>query len=194
MSENELATKKNLTDLKEELLGRMQRLATKEDLDQKIATLATKEELDNKVATLVTKKEFDQKVATLVAKKEFDQKIATLVTKEEFDQKIATLATKEALEVVANQGAINTRDISEMKGDIKVLKWEMGQMREDIKSLETKFDKKFDVLITAVDGIAKELMDMRTEKVATEHVLNRHETKLENHDKRIRKLELKKAS
>jgi len=181
MSENELATKKDLTDLKEELLGRMQLLATKEELDQKIATLVTKEE-------------FDQKIATLATKEELDQKIATLATKEELDQKIATLATKEALEVVARQGAINTRDISEMKGDIKVLKWEMGQMREEIKSLETKFDKKFDVLITAVDGIAKELMDMRTEKVATEHVLNRHETKLENHDKRIRKLELKKAS
>ena len=217
MPENELATKKDLNDVKQELLHRLvskeefdqkiSTLATKEELDQKISTLATKEELDQKISTLATKDELDQKISTLATKDELDQKISTLATKEELDQKISTLATKEeldqkiaplatrkALEVVANQVATNTQDISEMKGDMKVLKWEMGQMREDIKSLETKFDRKFDILITAVDGIAKELSDMRTEKVATEHVLNRHETQIENHEKRIHKLELKKAS
>ncbi len=61
---NNAATKKDLSDLKEELL---QRLVSKDEFDQKTSTLATKEELDQKIAKLATRKALEV-VANQVAK------------------------------------------------------------------------------------------------------------------------------
>ncbi len=104
MSENELATKKDLTDLKEELLERMQLLATKEELDQKIATLSA----------------------------------------------------NEALEVVANQVARNTVAIIELTREV----------RNGFQDLRQEISNKFETVMKALNGIAKELADMRAERLS----------------------------
>jgi adenosyl cobinamide kinase/adenosyl cobinamide phosphate guanylyltransferase len=114
MSENELATKKDFNDQKEELLQR------------------------------------------LVNKDEFDQRIATLATKEELDQEIATLSTKDALEVVANEVARNTVAIIELTREV----------RYGFQNLRQEISNKFETVMKALNGIAKELADMRAERLS----------------------------
>jgi Fe-S cluster assembly scaffold protein SufB len=122
-SSNNAATKKDLSDLKEDLL---QRLVSKEEFDQKITTLATKEELK--------------------------QEVAKLATKEELKQEVAKLATRKALEVVANQVAKNTDDIVVIKYDIKELKLEMGQMREEMNEKFNMMMNAFDKIMKGLDA------------------------------------------
>ncbi len=55
------------------------------------------------------------------------------------------------------------------------------------------FDNKFDIVLNAIDGVAKELSDMRTEKAAVDHSLTRHEERLDDHEVRIERLEMKRA-
>lgn len=140
---------------------------------------------------LVSKEEFEQKIGDLATKEELEQVreelLEKLATKEELKQEVAKLATREALEVVANQVARNTLDIIEIKNDVKEMRWEMSDMRHE-------FDHKFNVVLTGMDNVVKELQDMRTEQAAVNHALFRHDDRLEEHDGRIRKLELKRAS
>ncbi len=110
-------------------------------------------ELEQKLLEqLVNKEEFQQ----AVTKEEFQREVSKFATKEELiqvrEELLERLAAKAGLEVVANQVARNTLDIIDMKKNIKGIKREMGQMREDIGSINSKFD----ILITAVDGIGKE--------------------------------------
>jgi len=119
---NNFATKKDLSDLKDELL---QRLVSKDEFDQKIATLATKQELK--------------------------QEVAKLATKEDLKQEFAKLATREALEAVANQVAKNTDDIVVIKYDIKGMKWDMGQMREEMNDKFNMVMNAFDKIMKGFD-------------------------------------------
>jgi len=50
---------------------------------------------------------------------------------------------------------------------------------------------KFDVVLTAIDGLSGQINDVKTEKAAGEHTFKRHENKLNNHETRIEKLERK---
>jgi len=140
LSREDLATKKDLEDLKKELL-------------------------DN-----------------LASKKELKQELSQYITKEEFARELAKLATKENVEVVARQVLKNTNDIAALKTEMR-----MGFNRVDdrLDSLETKFD----IMMSAIDGIAKEFQNGRTEQAAIDHALSRHDNQIDDHEMRIKKLE-----
>ncbi|MCU0642971.1 MAG: DUF1664 domain-containing protein [bacterium] len=121
-------------------------------------------------------------IGKLSSKEELDQKIAKLATKEELKQEVAKLATREALEVVANQVMKNTNDIENIKTELQAI-------NHKIDRLEEKFDYKFNMVLDAVDNVLKEVTNNRTEKVGYGHTMNRHEGRIENHEKRIKKLE-----
>jgi len=104
--------------------------------------------------------------------------------KQDFRKELSKYATKEALDVVARQVLNNSNDIAELKVEMK-----NGFQRVD-KRLDS-LDTKFDVMMTAIDGIAKGLQNGKTEKTAVDHALIRHEKKIDNHETRIINLENK---
>jgi len=154
-SKNQYATKKDLESTRHEVLDKIE---------------ATKQELINK---LVSKEELKEIVATLATKEELRREVAKLATKEELEK------VKQNLEIVANQVAINTLDIKEIKVELVHLKGDMGA--------------KFEMVLEAIDGVMAELKDQKVERAATDHSLRRHETKLDNHETRIHALENKSA-
>jgi len=76
--------------------------------------------------------------------------------------------------------------------DIQRLTLEVVDMRQEMALLETKTgaDRKFDLLMQAIDGLAAKIDAMHTEQFALNHGLNRHETVLVDHEKRIKTLEV----
>jgi len=121
--------------------------------------------------------------ASFVSKTEFKRKIATLVTKAEFKREIAKLATKEELEIVrkklddvASQVALNTTDIRELK--------------QNLARVESTMNAKLDVVLQAIDGLAGKIDRPQTEQAAVLHSLSRHDRQLDDHERRIEKLEV----
>lgn len=128
----------------------------------------------------VSKSEFKREVAKLATKEELQREVAKLVTKEEFKREIAKLATKEELEIVrrrldevASQGALHVIDIQELK--------------QNIVSMNTKLD----VVLQAIDGLAGKVESYKTEQAAVLHSLSRHDRRLDDHERRIEKLEVR---
>lgn len=156
-SKNDVATKNDLANLKNELLE-----------------------------ILVSKQDYKEQSALLVTKEEFRQEVAKLVTKGEFRQELAKVSTKESVEVVARQVLKNTNDIASLKTEMR-----MGFNRVDdrLDSLESKFD----IMMSAIDGIAKQFQNGQTEKAAIDHALTRHDDRLDRHEVRITHLERKIA-
>ena len=66
------------------------------------------------------------------------------------------------------------------------------RMEYQMSLFETKedADRKFDILLTAIDGLTKKVTDFQTEIRSSERTFQRHEEKLENHEKRIDSLEM----
>jgi hypothetical protein len=64
-------------------------------------------------------------------------------------------------------------------------------IQERMKQLETKedADRKFKLIMNAIDGLAKKIDDYKVEKVAHDYSLRQHDKQLENHEKRITALE-----
>ncbi len=131
----------------------------------------TKQELES------TKNELLDK---LVSKKDFQSNVDKLVTKEEFRSEIKRLDG--SIEILANQVARNT-------DGIKYLRTEVAELRSEMNGRFSNMDNKFDIVLTAIDGLASQIRDMRTEKAAGEHTFRRHETRLDDHETRISKLE-----
>ncbi len=125
-------------------------------------------------------------VEILVSKQDYKEQLALLVTKEEFRQEFAKVSTKESVEVVARQVLKNTNDIASLKTEMR-----MGFNRVDdrLDSLESKFD----IMMSAIDGIAKQFQNGQTEKAAIDHALTRHDDRLDRHEARITHLERKIA-
>ncbi len=142
-----------------------------------------KDDMVNKKDLEAAKKELLDK---LTSKNEFQQEVAKLATKEELKQEVAKLSTRESLEIVATEVVKHSAEIAEIKIELKHINLRIEQMRGH-------FDNKFDIVLNAIDGVAKELSDMRTEKAAVDHSLTRHEERLDDHEVRIERLEMKRA-
>ena len=92
-----------------------------------------------------------------------------LVDKEKHKKDVATLATKD------------------------MLRWESYEIRKDVSDLKEEMNQKFNKLLSAIDGIAKQFTNGQIEKTASEATFQRHERWLEDHDNRIEHLERKTA-
>jgi len=68
-------------------------------------------------------------------------------------------------------------------------------LKEDLKDLATKaeMNKKFDQVLTAVDGLAKSVKDFQAEMASNQGAHDRMSDKMNNHEVRIKKLEFKNA-
>ncbi len=60
-----------------------------------------------------------------------------------------------------------------------------------LDAVDERMDKKLDPVITKLDGILKGIDDLKQENVTGAAQLRRHDDRLEDHDKRIRALELR---
>ena len=106
------------------------------------------------------------------------------------------LATREAVDVLANQVLKNTDDIDDIKTELQTINLRIDRMQDRIEKMDDKIDRldekldyKFNLVLNAVDNVLKEVTNNRTEKAAYGHTMNRHEGRIENHEKRIKKLE-----
>ncbi|MFZ5517468.1 MAG: hypothetical protein ACOY90_12555 [Candidatus Zhuqueibacterota bacterium] len=113
--------------------------------------------------------------------------------KQDFRNELSKYATKEALEVVARQVLKNSNDIAELKVEMKNGFQRVDQRLDNVEIRLDSLDNKFDIMMTAIDGIAKGLQNGKTEKSAVDHALTRHEKTIDNHETRILNLETKTA-
>jgi chromosome segregation ATPase len=111
-------------------------------------------------------------------------KIAT--TKSEL---LGTLATKEEL-MATNKQLAKTNDRLDR---IAIIVVQNNEDIKDIKKILSSNLPKLDMLLEAVTDLAGEIKDNRLEKVATDATLTQQANQLQNHEKRILKLEQKVA-
>lgn len=71
----------------------------------------------------------------------------------------------------------------------RVLREEILRVEEKVEKVDEKLDKKFDIAMTHIDGIAKGLDDMREENTAGADLIREVEVKVDDHEKRITSLE-----
>ena len=88
----------------------------------------------------------------LVSKKDLQNEINKLVTKKEFQSEIRRVDG--SLEMLANEVGENTLEIQKLCGEM---------------------NDKFNMVLTAIDGLSGQMGDSRTEKAAGEHKFRRHE-------------------
>ncbi|MCU0644012.1 MAG: hypothetical protein MUC94_07090 [bacterium] len=135
--------------------------------------VATKTDLDvlkhELLDKLVDKDQHQKDMAKLATKEELNQAVAKLATKEQLNQAVAKLATKEEL------------------------KWEINELRREIKQIDERHNQRYEKIIVTLDGIAGLLQNGRVEKAATEASFQRHERTLDDHEHRIEQLELQHA-
>jgi len=158
---------------------------------------ATKKELeqvkDELLAKLVSKDEFNQTVAKLATKEELKQEVAKLATKEELKREVAKLATKKDLKKLQKTVDQHSVDIAELKTDMKVVKWELSELRDEVRVNKKEHDQRFDRVMQSLDGISGQLIDIKTEMAAMNYTFRQHEERLDDHEVRITNLEEKSA-
>ena len=117
-----------------------------------------------------------------------------LASKKELKQEVSKLAIKGELKNLEKRFEALTKKVEKNSADIVELRIEIVHMREDMKKLKIKedADKKFYTLLHAIEGLAAKIDAYQAQKAATDHALQRHDNKLENHEKRIGKLEINK--
>jgi hypothetical protein len=149
---------------------------------------AVKQELLEKLAT----KEEISKLAT-------KEEISKLATKEEMNKH----ATKDELRLVEirlekleKSVDLLAAQVTRNSDDIQRLTVEVVDMRQEMALLETKADadRKFNLIMQAINGLAAKIDAMHTEKAAFDHGLNRHETILSDHEKRTSTLEVQEQT
>lgn len=102
---------------------------------------------------------------------------------------------KKDLESLRNELLDKLVDKETHKKDIEplatkdMLRWESYEIRKEVSDLRDEVKEKFDIVLSAIDGIAKQFTDYQIEKAASEGTFQRHERWLENHDERIEQLE-----
>ena len=108
-----------------------------------------------------------------------------LTTKEEF-KKVATKEELKKLELTTK------KEFKKVDKRINNLTQIIVQMQHQMTLLETKADaeRKFNIIITMIDGLTQKVTDFQTEMRAGERTFQRHEDKLENHERRIESLEM----
>lgn len=126
----------------------------------------------------------------LVSKEELKEVVSKLATKEDLKNETSKLATRETVEVLAIQVLKNTTDIDEIKTELKSVNNKIFSLHDKIDRIDEKFESKFNMILNAVDNVLKEVTNNRVEKTAIDHALVRQDDRLDNHEKRIRKLEL----
>ncbi|OGC01997.1 hypothetical protein A2V82_12650 [candidate division KSB1 bacterium RBG_16_48_16] len=101
--------------------------------------------------------------------------LSKLASKEE----IKKLATKEEIKKLATQESLDN------------LAAIVFQQQHQMSLLETKEDanKKFDLVMSAIDGLAKNIENHYIELKSGDSTFRRHERQLENHEDRIKVLE-----
>ena len=68
---------------------------------------------------------------------------------------------------------------------------QVGENTLEIQKLRGEMNDKFNMVLTAIDGLSGQISDSRTEKAAGEHTLSGHEKNLDEHGERIMQLEQK---
>jgi hypothetical protein len=145
---------------------------------------------------MLTPKQFN-----LLATKE---DLKAFATKE--DLKALEISTKNDLKALATKNDLKALEIS-TKNDLKALENRMDKMdnktdkmlinllsnKDDLKNLEERMDKKMDKILTAVDGIAKQLKVSKEENAANQGAHDRMQKNIDKHEVRIKKLELRPA-
>jgi len=98
---------------------------------------------------------------------------------------------EKSLDLVAGQVAKNTSAIEKNTTAIEDLRIMNTLVIERMEKLETKedADRKFNLLMNAIDGVVGRIDVYRIEQVATDGTVQRLDAKVVNHEDRIRMLE-----
>jgi len=133
---------------------------------------ATKQDIEN------LRQELTNNMAT-------KDELKKLATKEE----IKKLATKDELKKLE---LFTKEEFKKVDKRLNSISQAVSQIQYQMTFFETKdeSDRKFNVLLTSIDGLTQKITDSQTEKAAAEHTFQRHERKLENHEERIEQLEM----
>ncbi len=67
-------------------------------------------------------------------------------------------------------------------------------LEDKMEANQEALNQKFDRLFTILDSVAKDIQDLKTEKIAATARLDRHDKQLIDHDKRIGRLETVQAA
>ena len=143
---------------------------------------ATKRDLENLRLELTGQLSSKEEIKKLATKEELKK----LATKEELKNEIRKLATKEDLKKL-----VTKKEFAKQQKSFDKLTSIVFDNQRRLDLLETKEDanKKFNLLVGMIDGLTKKVELIITEMKATNHALNRHENRLENHEDRIDTLE-----
>ena len=90
---------------------------------------------------------------------------------------------KEELNKKADKSEINELkiDVNELKIDVNELKIDVTELKEDVNNLKQKVD----IIINGQDKQAKQLDDLKTEQVATNSALLRHEERITDLEQKV---------
>jgi len=77
--------------------------------------------------------------------------------------------------------------------DEDTLRSEFYKIRKALMDFRMEMNQKFDMVLSAINRLAKQIADEKIKKVASEATFQRHERWLEEHDNRIGRLEKKIA-
>lgn len=69
------------------------------------------------------------------------------------------------------------------------LKYEISRLDKKIDDLDSKLDVKFDKVMNSLDGIVGTLDDLKTDNVVGTHQIRELRVQVDNHEKRLQKLE-----
>lgn len=135
--------------------------------------------------THVTKNEFES------FKQQVFKRFDSVATKDDLKK----LATKDELKKLATKSELKklaTKDeLKKVDQKVDRVITAVVNIQHDLTKFETKADadRRFDLLMQAIDGLAGRIDDYMVEKAATDHALTRHDNLFEDHEKRIKNLE-----
>ena len=105
-----------------------------------------------------------KRLSKSAGKEEFNEALAKVATKEDFRRALAKLATKKDL-----------KSLAELKADMKIVKWELSELRDEVRACEKKNDQRFDLVMQRLGGISGQILAIKTEMAATNHTFRQHE-------------------
>ncbi|MBN1466476.1 hypothetical protein JXA02_11980 [candidate division KSB1 bacterium] len=177
---NSVATKQDLNDLRDELKLEFAKFATKNDLKR----FATKDDLKN-FATKDDLKRFATK-----------DDLKNFATKDD----LKNSATKDDLKAFAKKDDLKNfitrddakdfarkKDLDKLTAQVAVNTVEIVNIKSELRGVHTKLDH----IIEVLSDVVGDLKDNQIERAATNVTIDRHQSILDNHEKRISHLEQK---
>lgn len=81
--------------------------------------------------------------------------------------------------------------IEKLESGVETLAIQVAKHDANFSALRSELNEKFDMILQWFDTVSAQFSNYKTEKAAAEHTFLRHEKRLDEHDARLSKLEVK---